>query len=245
MTEMHKHPIEEVHRLLETVDVALQKIERASTRSLQVTQVPELSEVILELLGWTNTAYIENTLNINPSLLNKFVKMRGVVSKNLARAVAERVRSNLRSMDQRFDAPVPRQKAKSRSVNKPTPVKKPPTAFAGEQWIAISETSQTKMKIGAVASILDSIIEQIKHSNLPSSEQPLTVLERQQLIAILETTLAVLKSPLAEKGLLKKAKSALEQAAMKTVERGTQEGLGQLMGAAGSRLHDLLAGLFT
>jgi hypothetical protein len=101
------------------------------------------------------------------------------------------------------------------------------------------------MKIGAVASILDSIIEQVRHSNLPSAEQALTELERRQLIAILETTLAVLKSPLAERGLLKKAKSALEQAAMKSVEKGAQEGLGQLMGAAGSRLHDLLAWLFT
>jgi hypothetical protein len=236
---MYEHAIEDVHRLLKTVDVALQKIERAPTPSLQVNQVPELSEVILELLGWTNTAYMENTLNINSSVLTKFVKMRGVVRKNVARAVADRVRSNLKSMDQRFVAVTPTQQTNSRSI------KVAPTGFVGERWIAIKEASETKMKIGAVASILDSIIEQIRHSNLPSAEQALTELERQQLIAILETTLAVLKSPLAESGLLKKAKSALEQAALKSIEKGTQEGLGQLMGAAGSRLHDLLAWLFT
>jgi hypothetical protein len=239
MLQMYEHPIEDVHRLLETVDIALQKIERAPTPSLQVNQIPELSEAILELLGWTNTAYMENTLNINSSVLIKFVKMRGVVRKNVARAVADRVRSSLKSMDQRFGEPIPPLQAK------PISVKIAPTSFAGEQWIAIKEASEIKMKIGAVASILDSIIEQVRHSNLPSANQALTELERRQLIAILETTLAVLKSPLAERGLLKKAKSALEQAAMKSVEKGAQEGLGQLMGAAGSRLHDLLAWLFT
>ncbi|WP_130226031.1 hypothetical protein [Bradyrhizobium sp. Leo121] len=236
---MYEHPIEDVHRLLDTVEVALKKIDRAPTRSLQVTQIPELSEVILELLGWTNTAYMENTLNINPSVLNKFVKMRGVVSKNLARAVADRVRSNLKSMDQKFVAPIPPQRPK-RAVSEIAPL-----TIAGEQWIAIKDASETRMKIGAVASILDSIIEQVKHSNLQPSDQVLTTLERQQLIAILETTLAVLKSPMAERGLLKRAKAALEQGALKSVEKGAQEGLGQLMGAAGSRVHDLILWLFT
>jgi hypothetical protein len=44
---------------------------------------------------------------------------------------------------------------------------------------------------------------------------------------------------------IKRTIARLEQAAAKSVEKGAQEGLGQLMGAAGSRLHDLLAWLFT
>ena len=99
---MYEHPIEDVHRLIDEVEDAMRRIDRAPTDSIQIQQIPELSAVVLELLGWTNTAYIESELNINPSVLNKFVKMRGVIRKPLAAKVADRLRSYLKSQDQAF-----------------------------------------------------------------------------------------------------------------------------------------------
>jgi hypothetical protein len=55
------------------------------------------------------------------------------------------------------------------------------------------------MKIGAISPLLDSIIVQTKGANEPPDQQILTEIERKQLIAILETALNVLRSPLVEK----------------------------------------------
>jgi hypothetical protein len=77
--------------------------------------------VILELPGWTNTAYIQNELGINPSVLNKFVKIRGVIRTNLARKIADRIRSYLKSQDQPLLQPdvTPSTKTETRSQPKP------------------------------------------------------------------------------------------------------------------------------
>jgi hypothetical protein len=90
-----------VRRLLDTLDKAIQDLAAHKARNVNVVDFPELSEVILEVLGWTNAAYIEASLKINPAVLRKFVKMRGSVPLHVARAVADRLRNYLRSQDQR------------------------------------------------------------------------------------------------------------------------------------------------
>jgi hypothetical protein len=60
----------------------------------------------------------------------------------------------------------------------------------------------------------------------------------------LETALNVLKSPMVEKGLLKKAKEILTKGAESTAEKGVQQGLGKLMEAAGHRIAELIGLLF-
>jgi hypothetical protein len=165
-----------------------EKIEAVPTKSIQVRQVPELSGAILELLGWTNTAYMENELSINPSLLNKFVKMRGVVQKRQASKLADRLRSYLKSQDQASIKLVPPPRRK-----KPPGPKSPSSTFTGEQWVAVRTSSEVKMKIGAISALLDSIIIQTKGANEPPDQQLLSEIERQQLIAILETALNLLR----------------------------------------------------
>jgi hypothetical protein len=61
---------------------------------------------------------------------------------------------------------------------------------------------------------------------------------------ILETALNVLKSPLAEKGLIKKAGEMLRESAGKAVEKGVQEALGALMMMAAKRISELIAIIF-
>jgi hypothetical protein len=231
-------PIEEVHRLLDLVEYAQRRIDRLPTGEVQVVQLPELSEAIIELDGWDNNP-LSSRLSINASILNKFMRMRGVVTKNAAVRVADRVRSHLKSEDQGYpDDLLPLDQGSS------PPAKPKPLTFVGERWVAVDFSSEMKTKITIISTMLDSIIEHAKHSNLPLEAQALTELERAQLVVILETALAVLKSPMVEVGLLKKARSALGAGAIKATEKGTQEGLGQVMGIAKNRLAELIAYIF-
>lgn len=186
---------------------------------------------------------LEKQVGINGSLLNKFMKLRGTINRSDALKIAERLRSYLKSQDQPFARP-----AKKSPPRKQKPTKKAPpreTNFIGEQWVAVRTSSEIKMKIGAVSALLDSIIEQSRGANAPPDQQALTELERQQLIAILETALNILRSPLVEKGLLKKAQSALKKGAENAAEKGVQQGLGKLMEGAGARIAELIAMIFT
>jgi hypothetical protein len=114
-----------------------------------------------------------------------------------------------------------------------------------EEWVAIKPTPAIKGQIADLASLLDSIVQHANRSNLPPDEQALTEIERAQLIAILETSLSILKSPMAEKGLLKKAGTLLKKGAEKTAEKKVQDGLGGLMDAAASRISELIGILFS
>lgn len=241
--EEYAHPLEDIHRLIDTVEAAIRVIDSAPTDSIQIQTIPELSEVILELLGWTNTAYIQNELGINPSVLTKFVKVRGVIQTNLARRIADRIRSYLKSQDQPFLQP-DLKPAKEKKKPEPKPKAASATAFVGEQWVAVRTTSEVKMKIGAIAALLDSVIVQTKGANEPPDQQILTEIERQQLIAILETALNVLRSPLVEKGLLTKTQSVLKKSAESAAEKGVQQGLGKLMEGTGARIMELIGMLF-
>ena len=90
-----------VHRLLDTLDQAIRDLAAHKAENIDVADFPALTEVIKEVVGWTNAAYIEANLKINPAILSKFVKMRGHVPLHVARAVADRLRNYLRSQDQR------------------------------------------------------------------------------------------------------------------------------------------------
>jgi hypothetical protein len=232
--------LDEVHEMLGLVDQAELALSVARSKSIQIERNLELSEVILQLLDWSSTAYVENSLGINSALLSKFVKMRGTVPLHQAKAIASRLRTLLRSMDQ-TSAPAPALKARKAPV---PPPKKELIIVAGEQWVSVASSSQTKIKIAAVSALLETIIEQTGRSNAPPEDQALSNLERQQLIAVLETALNVLKSPLAEKGLIKKAGEMLRESAGKAVEKGVQEALGALMMMAAKRISELVAIIF-
>jgi hypothetical protein len=90
-----------VHRLLDTLDKAIRKLGAQKAENVNVADFPELVEVVREVRGWTNAAFMEANLKINPAVLSKFIKRRGSVPLHVARAVAERLRNYLRSQDQR------------------------------------------------------------------------------------------------------------------------------------------------
>jgi hypothetical protein len=204
-----------------------------------------LIETIHELGGWRNTTYLQTKVGINGSLLNQFMKLRGTISRSDAIKIADRLRSHLRSHDQAFDAVVskPTRKMAERKTTKKA--KSTSLVINAEQWITANVSAETKMKIAAIASLLDSIIEQVTHANAPPKDQILTDIERHQLIAILETALNVLRSPLVERGLLKKTVGALKAGAESAIEKGVQQGLGKLMESTSMRIFELIAHLFS
>jgi hypothetical protein len=90
-----------VHCLLDTLDKAIRKLAVHKAKNVDVADCPELIEVMREVLGWTNAAFMEANLKINSAVLGKFIKRRGSVPLHVARAVADRLRNYLRSQDQR------------------------------------------------------------------------------------------------------------------------------------------------
>jgi hypothetical protein len=241
-----EYPLEDVHRLLEGLDALLVTLRSSGPERIAVEGLPELFETIHELGGWRNTTYLQHKLGINGALLNQFMQLRGFIRRSDALKIAERLRTYLRSQDQATVEPklpdrptAPRKRKDKKETLKPTAIVK------ADHWIAPRESSEIKLKIGAIASLLDSIVQQIRHTNAPPEHQVLTEIERQQLIAILETALNVLRSPMIEKGLLKRATETLRKGAESAAERGVQQGLGRLMESAGSRITELIALIFS
>jgi hypothetical protein len=226
--------IDDVHRLLETAESAIRKIDGSKAQSIEIFDLPELVDLAYD---------IDSQIGINVSLLNKIRQIRGKIKKRDARMIADRFRTYLKGQDQAFEK---KEKPKRQEKKKPAkPSEKenkilPTHLIPAEQWIFLSSSTDTKIKISVISSLLDSILHQITHSNVPAQDQLLTEIERQQLISILETALNLLRSPMVETGLLKKARTSLQRAAKSAIENELQQGLGVLMSSAGDRLVDLL-----
>jgi hypothetical protein len=216
--------LEDIHRLLEMADEASSEAASITGETIDAGDLPTVCELVMEVLDWSRTAYGEDSLGISPTILNRFLKMRGIVRKTDAIVVVDRTKNRLRSQDQISVKAVPARRSPRRKRGRPVEVATP-FSFKAEQWVAVTSTSPNAPKIAALASILDSIIQQAIHSNAPEDQQALTKIEREQLIAILETALNVLRAPIVETGLMKKARAVLEKAAISAAEKGTQEGL--------------------
>jgi hypothetical protein len=242
---MHEYPIEDVHRLVEGLESLISSLRGPGPAKIRVDDLPELFETIHELGGWRNTTYLQTQVGINGSLLNRFLKLRGTISRADALKVADRLRSHLKSHDQASDAaPAKRRRGKPTKAAERTQKPDETLVISGDRWITIRASAETKIKIAAIASLLDTIIEQTTRANAPFEDQILTEIERQQLITILETALNVLRSPMVERGLLKKAQGVLKRASESAAEKGVQQGLGKLMEGAGARIAELIGILF-
>jgi hypothetical protein len=232
--------IEEIHRLLDELETIEVELDSETRDAVDAEEVPRLCTIVNEVIGW-DTVYGTNApqlLGISAPLLTKFAKMRGTVRVRDARIVADRLRNYLRSLDQRTS----KEMIVPPTLVEPQPIQ--PISFEADRWTVIPASSEIQMKITAVATILDSIIEQTKRSNYPSDQQILTEIERKQLIVVLETALLMLKSPLAEKGLLKKAGEGLGRAAASAAQKGVQQGVGKLAEVGAEKIAELLRSLF-
>ncbi len=239
--------IEEVHRMLDAVETVIDRLDGIKAEQVSLDEVGDLCFVLSELHDH-RTAYTDTgpSLAISPSVLTRYVKFHPTYSTSEARLVARRVRSFLRSQDQatreRALPDTPPQPGPPPPETKQDPA--PVLDIAAEGWRYVGPSGDLKAKILALSSLLDSIITVIEKSNQPPSEQVLTQLERNQLIVILETTLAVLKAPMVERGLLAKLRKTLGRTAAKATEHQAEQAVGSLAGLAVERITDLINSLW-
>jgi hypothetical protein len=116
-------------------------------------------------------------LGINSAVINRFKRFHGQVRRSDATAVLDRLRTYLRGQDQAIASEL------EVRLTEPQVARPKPFTIEGEQWVAVELTSATKAKINVISTLLDSIIQAVKHSNAPPEDEVLTELERQQLIA--------------------------------------------------------------
>jgi hypothetical protein len=187
---MFEIPLDELHKLIDQTEEAIRDIDAMPGKKLPVNQLPVLSLVILELTGFSNTAYVENNLGINPSHLNKFVKMRGTINKHDALAIANRLRTYLKGEDQAFFEPERVQAHFKRRLpegSEPQSEPSPEPAFTvvAEQWIAVRATSKTKVKINVISTLLENII---LDRGRPSAFNPMAEAALQAVIDVVRPT---------------------------------------------------------
>ncbi len=107
-------------------------------------------------------------------------------------------------------------------------------------WAVNPNNTTIKTKIILISELLDQIVKQVETTNLPEANQALTAIEKAQLIAILQTVLSILKSPLVEQGIIAKSVSFLKKISKKTTEEKSQEALGKIADEGAELLKDLI-----
>ncbi len=207
---------------------------------MPMSYIPEAASVFAKLA--VNGAFDE--LGINPSLAPELkdidARVRGpVMIAVLSHAQGylrklEGVHGNVASQDRNLDGRF----LKVASANPPQPIQ-----VWTEQWVFVKRGSRAKEIITAVSELLEEAVLRAKSNNLPEDHAALTEIERAQLIAILETTLAMLRAPMVEPGLLKKTARVAQEVAQKAATTKTEEALGTGLGYLSKKLLDLIASL--
>ncbi len=186
---------------------------------------PEFAELlILEMNhgGLGADPDLAQQLAINPSLLNKLIKNRMPVSIRDARMVADRIVTHLRgdrSGGGIVDGLGRIGALRDLSIE---PAPPPPLVVKVVEWKVLVPSPALHEKITELVRLLDEVIVHASTTNLPPDQRALSDIERAQLIAVLETALSLLKSPMIEKGLFKKAASMVKRAAAKAVANQTE-----------------------
>ncbi|TNC09038.1 hypothetical protein FF100_27420 [Methylobacterium terricola] len=160
--------IEDVHRLLEVTEDALSLLGQWRHEKIDVGDIGDFCLAVAEILEW-QTAYSDASvrLGVAANILTRYAKFRGPFQAREATVVAQRIRSFLKSQDQASVMPsqVSAQTPEQQQARKPEPIEQSKFAFQADGWISIQNDVHVKQKIMAVSVLLDSIIEQISHSN--------------------------------------------------------------------------------
>jgi hypothetical protein len=237
--------LEEIHEMLDGIEQSLSRLKAANLHDklMPMTYIPEAVSVFMdfEMNG------VLHSLGINPSVANKLKNFDAKLRAPVMIAALGRARSYLRTLESEHgsDRPSPEYEANQDLLIQELADAHPPQAIQvwTEQWVYVKRGSRTKEIIVAVSELLDEAVLLAKTTNLPEDQAALTDIERAQLIAILETTLAVLKAPMVELGLLKKTASIAREVAEKTAKKKVEEGLGFGLGLAAKKLAELIASL--
>lgn len=242
-----EYSIEDIHEMLDELDEAIEWLNSLEVSKIEVSEIPHLYFIIGQLSGWYSiySSDLPTEINVPPSQLNKLKKIRGIIDTYSALNVANRIKSFLRTVESNHSiSPTEEIIPKEQHENKTTiPVQKP-LSVSSSEWILVKKSDSVQNHINALINIFDNTITRINNSNLPPEEYFLNELERAQLIALLETTLNMLKSPMVETGMLKKVSASLKDAAKKASNKKLQEGFGNILSETSDLIANLLKDLF-
>ena len=150
--------------------------------------------------------------------------------------IAERVISTLELMEQFYSTEV-------LEILNSVEVNDNERKIVTDSWVHTGHRKAVKEKILLLSTTLEETLELIINSNLPEDMRAISELERAQLVALLQTTLQMLKAPLVEKGLLRKLAEITGEISKKTAHKKAEQGLGSMLDRAGALLVDLLSRL--
>ncbi len=236
--------IEDIHRMLDLVEGALKTLSATHRDEIEAEDIKDLCSVAAELADYRSTwGPIASALGVAPHLLSRYTTYQGPFKVSDASHVGQRIRSFLRSQDQAFRNPqLPLEQ--SSSLKPPSTheraIEGPVQPIAAAEWRYVQRVGDLQQKIGAVSALLDEIIQTARGSNLPSDMRALTDLERAQLITVLETALAVLRAPMAERSILKKARGMLGGVIKRVADKQAEQALGSAAETARDWITDLL-----
>lgn len=199
---------------------------------------------IVEAVNFLEDYGYEGRLGLSTMDLSKFNRARGPVEPATIAKVASRVQSLLKEMEgevgtMEWNAPVP-------PVIAPLSQTDEDDKAVGEvvvqavKWVAVPRRQHGEL-IANLSSLLDEAVYLARTTNLPPDQAALSELERAQLIALLETTLALLKGPLVERGLLKKVADAAKDGATSATKKHTELALGYVLGKLAEGVLKLLS----
>ncbi|MCZ7466413.1 hypothetical protein [Rhizobium rhizogenes] len=236
--------LEEIHEMLDAIERSLSRLKAANLHNklMPMTYIPEAYSVHVDL----DLSGVLPSIGLNQSVANKLKNIDAKLRAPVMIAALSRTRSYLRMLESEFggDGTRPDHADQDRVIQETLDANPPPPIqIWTEQWVYVKQGSRAKQLISDVAELLDEAILLAKTTNLPEDQAALTDIERAQLVAILETTLAVLKAPMLEPGLLKKTARVAKEIAEKTARKRVEEGLGVGLSYAAKKLWELIASL--
>ncbi|MBA3447837.1 MAG: hypothetical protein H0T56_09560 [Pseudaminobacter sp.] len=188
---------------------------------------------IVEAVHFLGGYGFEGRLGLSTMDLSKFNRSRGPVETATISKIASRVQSLLKEMEGEVrsmarDAPVPPMRAPLPQINDDEKVSGA-VVIQPVKWVPVPRRQHGDL-IAHISALLDEAVYLARTTNLPPDRVALSQLERAQLVALMETTLALLKGPLVEKGLLKKVADAAKDGAISAAKRNTEMALGYALG---------------
>ncbi len=238
--------LEEIHEMLDAIEQSLSRLKAANLydKVMPMSYIPEAAAVFIDM-DMNGTLH---SLGINPSVANKLKTFDARLRAPVMIAALSRTRSYLRTLESEHGGDEPGAEPEAdpdvRTQDIATAHPPQPIQVWAEQWVYVKRGSRAKDIIAAVSELLDEAVLLAKTTNLPEDQAALTDIERAQLIAILETTLAVLKAPMVEPGILKKTARLAKEVAERTAKKKAEEALGSGLDVAANRILELIASLF-
>jgi hypothetical protein len=119
-----------------------------------------------------------------------------------------------------------------------------PEAIKGRhaEWLPVPVSMQSKVSL--IGELVADVVVHLRTANdLSAFDDVVNPINRAQLIAILETTLAILKAPLVEVSLLKRSSRWLFRVGKVATDKGFTAAIGSLAGEASKEIIKLIMGL--